>query len=606
MDKNLLDKYNQSFTKLKTLNVFNNVPEYDAKTCDLCLYGINFENMQYHSIPNLDDIDKFIVSRISEILCLYLNSTDTIKMYNPRRSFSDGKRSFDICDLNQELIEALYENVENVFQQPIILSRIFDVIWVSKLLKDKRNYISGEKAFKFYKILFQTALDAKNYHFAQNILSRMHNLIIHLGKNYLELRKKHFNSLLPLLDIDTADDNIYFMYTVWQIVLNINWMDNNSNVYQKIVSQIQKFLPTEQNLRWIENCTHLLCKIYNKLKNRDKCKDVLKNLSQKYIEQAENTTHPITQIHFLSKAIETLRRINKNPYKQEITELYSKIQEIQTQKDDYLETITSEVDITKEVTDLLKQYQNSSFQECIMGLWLSKRYLPTQKNIQQEITSDKLMLTDIIPTSFQNHLGQTVSITNDYKEFTHKQLARSLVFGMRIKPLLELINEKFFYSKNSFTDIVLYNPIISEGYEDLFAKGIYYFLKCQYLESATILVPLVENSLRHILSIKQPTIYKFDSSEIFANKIDLRDLFDSVMKENILDNNLLWHLRDLMIDDRINIRNYIAHGLFPHDYFYSEEVAVLLFIIFALIFDPLGNEIVASIKQNKSNKQSST
>lgn len=603
MDKDLLDKYNQSFTKLKTLNVFNDIPEYDAKTCDLCLYGISFENMQYQSVPNLDDTDKFVISRISEILCLYLNSNDTTKIYNPRITFSDGRRSLDICDLNQEFVEALYESAENLFQQPIILSRIFDVIWVSKLLKDKRNYTAGEKAYNFYKIVFQTALDAKNYYLAQNILSRVHNLIPHLGKNFPELRNKHFNSLRPLLDIDTSDNNIYFMYTLWQIVLNINWADNN-NVYQKIISQIQKVLPTEKNIHWIENCTYLLCKIYHKSKNPDKCQDVLKNLSQKYIEQAENTTHPIAQIHFLSKAIETLRRINKNPYKQKIIELYSKIQELQTQKENYLKTVTAEVDITKEVTDLLKQYQNGSFQECVMGLWLSKRYLPTKENIQHAITSDTLALTDIIPTSFQNHLGQTVSIKNDYREFTHKQMARGIVFGMRIKPLLQLLNERFFYNQNSFGSIVSFNHMIPEGYENIYAKGIYYFFKCQYLEAATILVPLIENSLRHILSIKQPTIYKFDNLEIFANKIDLRDLFDSIMKENILDNNLLWHLRDLMIDDRINIRNYIAHGLFPSDYFYSEEVVMLLFIIFALIFDPLGNEILASIKQNKSNKQS--
>lgn len=157
-------------------------------------------------------------------------------------------------------MEALYESAENLFQQPIILSRIFDVIWVSKLLKDKRNYTAGEKAYNFYKIVFQTALDAKNYYLAQNILSRVHNLILHLGKNFLELRNKHFNSLRPLLDIDTSDNNIYFMYTLWQIVLNINWADNN-NVYQKIISQIQKVLPTEKNIHWIENCTYLLCKI---------------------------------------------------------------------------------------------------------------------------------------------------------------------------------------------------------------------------------------------------------------------------------------------------------------------------------------------------------
>jgi hypothetical protein len=232
-----------------------------------------------------------------------------------------------------------------------------------------------------------------------------------------------------------------------------------------------------------------------------------------------------------------------------------------------------------------------------MGLWLSKNFFPTPEDIQKEITTSEQTLTDFIPTSYQNHLGQTVSVANDYKEYSHKKLSRNLVYGMRIKPLLDLLNERFSYNKDAFSSIVLYNPMVPEGYEDTFAKGIYYFIKCQYLEAATILVPLIENSLRHILSINQPTIHKLDSSEIFANKIDLNELFDLVMQQNIVDNNLLWHLKELMTDSRINIRNYIAHGLFPYNYFYSEEVIVLLFLIFALIFDPFGNETIKELKK---------
>lgn len=498
MNEELLALYNQSFVKLKTLSIFDNVPEYDAKTCDLCLYGINFGNMKYDSLPNLDDTDKYIIHQISGILSLVLYYDDNTNVYGPLITFKDGRRSLDICDLNPELIVALYENAENLFQQPIILSRIFDVIWISKQLKDKRNYITGEKACNCYKILFESALDARNYHFAQNILSRLHNLVLQLGKSF-KGRNNHFNSLLPLLDITTTSENIFFLHTVWEFILNINWKENNNDIYQKIISQIQSYLPKEQNLCWVEKCSYLLCKIYHKLKDNTQCQNILENLAQKYIDQAEVDNHPIKKIHLLSQAIETLRRINKNPCKQKIKELCNQIQELQIQNDNYFKTVTAEVDITKEVTDLLKGYQNASFQDCILGLWLSKKYLPTQQQIKNEIADNKPTLTDFVSTSFLNHLGQTVSVANDYKEYTHKQLSRNLVYGMRIKPLLELINERFFYSKNSFSDIVLYNPMVPEGYEDIYAKGIYYFLKCQYLEAATNITTPDEKFLEGII-----------------------------------------------------------------------------------------------------------
>lgn len=82
---------------------------------------------------------------------------------------------------------------------------------------------------------------------------------------------------------------------------------------------------------------------------------------------------------------------------------------------------------------------------------------------------------------------------------------------------------------------------------------------------------------------------KKNDEEIFSNKIRIDELIGLVQKENLLDATLLFHLKELVSNSRYNVRNYIAHGLYPEEMFYTKHIIVLLFIIFVLSLDRVYN-----------------
>ncbi len=72
----------------------------------------------------------------------------------------------------------------------------------------------------------------------------------------------------------------------------------------------------------------------------------------------------------------------------------------------------------------------------------------------------------------------------------------------------------------------------------------------------------------------------------------MSSLIMDVSSKNLLDNILLYYLDVIFNDKKYNMRNYVAHGLYPYQMFYTEDMGILLFIIYALVFEPIGNKIL--------------
>ncbi len=606
MNEELIQKYDESFAKMKKLGVFSVLPSYDVKGCDLYLYGLNFFNLKYDEFAqHLNDFDSHILEMISGIMFLVLRADDNNQIYAPGFHCSDDKRSLILEDIENEFVVSLHNNAETVYMAPIILSRLFDVIWVRKGIKQRDVYEAGRKAFKYYNIFLDELLDADNLYVARNIFSRMHELAFSLGRQFEGL-SEYLDKLLSFMEKPVSSENLFFMFSIWQKIAQINWGNKKAEILNQLVNVIEGYiLHNEENLSWQKSCSDLLCKIYFCLKDYNQQQAILEWIAQKYIDEAGRRDSPMVKIHFLSQAVDMYKRIYKNPHKDKVLELYKEIQQLQSEKDVLIQKIVHKTDITEKVKELLEKFDDKDFTTCIYGLWLNKFQLPNEEQIKKEVEkAPKSALIDTITTSYQNHLGQTVYVDKgDFHEYQHKQLFRQILLQMRIRPLLTLMNEHFFYNESSIRELFSLNPFVPPEYELLYTKGIYYFLKGMFIEAASILVPLIENSLRYILSEKYPAIYKKDSSEIFANRIEIKQLIDLIREEKLLDETLLFHLEDLIVDPRNNIRNYIAHGLYPQQYFFSDDVVMLLFIIFVLAVDSVFGQSLPDTTPHSTSDQ---
>jgi hypothetical protein len=136
-------------------------------------------------------------------------------------------------------------------------------------------------------------------------------------------------------------------------------------------------------------------------------------------------------------------------------------------------------------------------------------------------------------------------------------------------------------------DLVVDNPFIPPGHEELFAKGFLARLRWDFPHALSILVPQLENSLRHLLDTAgfgTTTRNKHGlQSPIPMGKI-LSDRREQL--EPILGADIVKELKVLFSDQHgPDLRNGIAHGLLEHDDFFSfAAIYAWWFILFLSIY----------------------
>ena len=586
MNQDKVEEYVKSLEKLKSLKIFDEIPEYDWKILNIETFLFNLVNIiNQVDMKKLNEDEKLVLKKLFGIFSMHINSMTQNRSFVPYKNSKSG-RTTDLEDIDDEFVQALFDRAECIFSNELILARIFDFVWVRKGIEHKKIYLAGDKVFDLYMTIFENLLKSKNYYYATKILDRLNVITFSLGKKFLK-KDAFINKLKMMLNENISDENVHFMYHLCLNLINIQFASNNKEYYYKIAEVIEKYLSREDILlSWHKDFTDLLEKIYSKFTDRENEQKVLKKLAERYVLMAEVAEHQFIKISYLTTAIKVYRRIYKNPFKEKISSLCCRIQELFEQQDNVYQSIPFDIDVTKDVTELLRQFENLDFQNSIFNLWGLHFRLPNEEQAKSVAQKNNFSITDFIPIMCTNHKGQIVSVEKgNFFESQNNLLYRTLFVKSQLEPVLDLLNERFFFNEYSLYELFIYNPFVPRGYERIFSRGFYYFLKKMYVEAASILVPLLENSLKYMLSDKEATITLSRVDETIQDKIDMKQLLDLIEKHKLLDNKFLYYLRELLVNPNYNIRNYVAHGLYSEKEFYGIDVILLLYIMFVLSVD---------------------
>lgn len=108
------------------------------------------------------------------------------------------------------------------------------------------------------------------------------------------------------------------------------------------------------------------------------------------------------------------------------------------------------------------------------------------------------------------------------------------------------------------------------------------------MAAAHLLLPQIENSLRHLMQHKNMFTTKIDRYGV-QRHIDLGELLADERLATILSQNIILELRTLLTDNRgPNFRHQLAHGMLDADAFSSAEAVYAWWLVVGLcIFSPL-------------------
>lgn len=193
----------------------------------------------------------------------------------------------------------------------------------------------------------------------------------------------------------------------------------------------------------------------------------------------------------------------------------------------------------------------------------NSKYFISQHLFGGVIVNENGMVTGRYPS--RSFAGNTKDDEESIKAqmINNSQLYRQIVIPAYIEPVRFIINLEHPYKISDFYKILYQNPFVPPGQEYLYAKGLYESLQGDFINACHILIPQLENSIRHLLQQNDEVTSGYSSSGIQDERSLSVTLVDyPILKTKILGENLHYELSSILIDRYgSNLRNRFAHGL---------------------------------------------
>jgi hypothetical protein len=247
------------------------------------------------------------------------------------------------------------------------------------------------------------------------------------------------------------------------------------------------------------------------------------------------------------------------------------------------------VNIPKEFVDAIRNKVSKKSLPEALFIILNGRLLNKEEALLRVDKADSAF--DLFATQYLDDQGLVASIVQTPDEIKQLKLMHTTslswidIYLSHIWPMLETINTEHYIAEEDLLEYCKDNPFIPEGHEHIFAKGLYYFLTRKPLESASILIPQIENSLRYLLSNHVAT-FKLKTDGTQESKIDIDDLLGKASQHKILPEWFIFNLSLLIGKENCNLRNSFAHGKLSYSNFYQASTRILLWLIFWVVMRP--------------------
>jgi len=165
-------------------------------------------------------------------------------------------------------------------------------------------------------------------------------------------------------------------------------------------------------------------------------------------------------------------------------------------------------------------------------------------------------------------------------------LQHQIIVTGQLLPAIDIITMNHKLTERDFLTLASDNPFVSFGQEIIYAKGLYAGFNKDFIVSASLLVPLLENSIRHVLKsvgVRVSTLNTYGVQE----ELRLNALLEHEKSIELFGPDIIEDLRGLLIAKTYsNLRNKVSHGLLRSKEFFSFPTIYLWWLILRLCLTP--------------------
>lgn len=538
-------------------------------------------------------------------ICSFHFKPENKEPFGPMLVMNTG-RSAIVDDIIDDYIQVLLELLPHV-EDPEMRARIADIIWLRK-----RDYKAAEVAIEAYLESASVLENPESWVAGFERIHRAFRLSVCLGKQ-TSYWKKVISHIESILDKYDGKDSLYLSARLMELLLELQQGD--SQKYSTLSEKIA--IHAEQTGDYHRAKTYWEIKarwdaLSGSKENETEAKICV---AETYVKNAEQANSSMVASTWMGKAIEEYRRIGGQ--KTRIDELHRRMIEIQKGVSNEMKAISHEIDISEMVERYRshisgRKLHDALFEFCVMASppnverlgkrvdELVKNY-PLQYLINKDIVNEKGKVIGKRPSMMTDD-PEEVAKAKIAEMYSQAQFERSLIVQGLIEPVRHQINIEHRVQIRDFISIVQSSPFVPQGRELIFAKGLYAGVIEEYLDAIHLLMPQVENSIRHILEQKGVTVSKFNDEGIQDEKSQNELLYCDKVEE-IFGQDLSFDLRGLLVERTgANLRNRVAHGLISLNGFYSIEVSYFWWLTLRLCCLPL----IMQIMENQQKPSSET
>jgi hypothetical protein len=218
------------------------------------------------------------------------------------------------------------------------------------------------------------------------------------------------------------------------------------------------------------------------------------------------------------------------------------------------------------------------------GCNLIRSFEDLQTKAEQEMQSYKF--SHLVPTAFVDEEGKTKAVSGNSGDDLRNTMFKISKFyqgwyGLNfIVPACHQICSEHNVTLEDLSFIVNENSFIPRGREPLYAQGLMAGLQGDPIIAAHLLIPQLENSLRHLLKQNGSIASK---RETIQDNFLLHEVLDSHDLMRVLTKDIIFTLKGLLVERMgSNLRNEICHGLFDYGRFFTPELAYFWWLILRL------------------------
>ena len=574
-------------------------PIRDGNSVDCRSLASLYETASKQHAQSGDEGATRVFGLLAQVTRMHFKPDDGTEPYGPMMVLAEGTRSMIPSDLRGGQ-SAVFAAIAPGLQNPGLKARLSDVAW----LNDRKLYAMAQLAIDAYCDAVQAVLEGKSELFRNNrsassrggtdMLCRACRIAKTTG--WKDPEGTRLKALVSDVTRDAFDrkDHRGFINSA-EIGLRFR-IDEPTAVARNAETLAATGGPDAFTSREL---WELASRAHHQSGNdteRDRC---LVSAAECLVALAEaDGGRGIVAASHVMDAIEALRRIPNTEERRR--QLEPRLREAQVSIRDQMGTISAPVDLIELHKDARESVGGLSLSHALAAFaQLAASRTPDELRDEAQRQAGENLFSSLIPKAMVDDEGKVVSkspafvgdaeaddLALRHSIARNEGFRRQLVASGLIDPARRLIHVEHPLEQRDFSPLVAMNPFVPADRADLFTLAFARFFGGDFISALHILVPQLENSLRHILKQagQEPSLIRSDMTQENRNlSVMLTKDRDSL--EGIYGTAIVYEIENLF-DFRGGpaLRHQLAHGLVSGAACYGTDAIYACWFIFRLCY----------------------